>query len=499
MKNRIISLLFAAVFVCLTLAGCQSTTPASSSDKVQVVATIFPPYDFVREIAGDHVDLTMLLSPGAESHSYDPSPQDIITIQNCDVFIYVGGDSDDWVDQILDSMDTSEMTIVSMMELVETVEEEIVEGMEGDHSHGTSDFEDGQVEDRALSDWAGDWQSVYPYLMDGTLDQVMEHKAAEDEAMSRQDYDAYYKAGYETDVERVVITDNTMEFYVNGTASKAEYEYQGYEILTYESGGKGVRYQFEATGETNGAPRYIQFSDHLIAPEESEHFHLYFGDDGFDALLEETDNWPTYYPSDLDGDGIADDMLAHDDEDGDDHGDEDTELDEHVWTSPKNAQTIVTYLSDLLCELDADNADAYQSNTEAYLRALSGLDDAFREVVDNAARRTVIFGDRFPFRYFADEYGLTYYAAFPGCSTETEASAATIKFLIDKVNEESIPVVFYIEFSNEKMADTICGETDATKMQLHSCHNVTKDDFEAGASYLSLMQQNVENLKEALQ
>jgi zinc transport system substrate-binding protein len=175
------------------------------------------------------------------------------------------------------------------------------------------------------------------------------------------------------------------------------------------------------------------------------------------------------------------------------------EYDEHVWTSPPNAQRIVTGIADALGAADADNLNFYQENTDAYLARLVALDSEFQAVVDAAARKTLIFADRFPFRYFADASGLDYYAAFPGCSTETEPSAATVAFLIDQVKAEQIPVVFFIEFSNEKMADTICEATGARKLLLHACHNISKSDFESGVSYLTLMTQNVQNLKEALQ
>lgn len=342
MKHKI-SLVFSVVLILSVLAGCQqsnnnsdiaatsditddstdNSTDNSMDDKLSVVATIFPQYDFIREIAGDKVELTMLLSPGSESHSFDPTPQDIITIENCDIFIYVGGESDEWVNQILDSMDTSSMKIISLMNLVDLVEEEIIEGMEEEEE---------------------------------------------------------------------------------GTEEGAE---------------KGAE--------------------------------------------------------------------------------EEIEYDEHIWTSPKNAMTIVQYISDTLCELDKNNASVYTASAASYLEKLNELDESFQTVVDNAETHTLVFADRFPFRYFADTYGLDYYAAFPGCSTETEASAATVAFLIDKVNEENIPVVFYLEFSNEKMADTICESTNAKKLLLHSCHNISKDEFESGISYLDLMTQNVENLKEALQ
>lgn len=309
------------------MVGCSKPdTPTGSGEKVHVVSTIFPPYDFVKEIAGDFAEVTMLLPPGSESHSYEPTPQDIIKIQNCDVFVYVGGESDAWVEGILKSMDTSQMKIVTLMDCVETVEEEWVEGMEVPQEHGHED-EDGN----------------------------------------------------------------------------------------------------------------------------------------------------------------------HDDEDN--HG---ITLDEHVWTSPKNAKRIVEKLSDVLCEVDSIHGEAYNQNTATYLEQLDQLDTAFQEVVDGATRKTVVFGDRFPFRYLADAYGLDYYAAFPGCSTETGASPATIAFLIDKIKAEDIPVVFHLELSNKKMAETISEATGAEVRLFHACHNVTKDEMTRGVTYLELMNQNTENLKEAL-
>ncbi len=171
-------------------------------------------------------------------------------------------------------------------------------------------FDDEQVKDRDLSDWAGDWQSVYPYLQDGTLDEVFEHKAEQDETQTAEDFKAYYEVGYKTTTDRIVIEGNYVTFYENGHAHKGEYAYDGYEILTYEKGNRGVRYIFKNIGNEEGVPAYIQFSDHIISPEKSGHFHLYWGDDRT-ALLEEVLNWPTYYPSSMDGHTIAHEMLAH--------------------------------------------------------------------------------------------------------------------------------------------------------------------------------------------
>jgi zinc transport system substrate-binding protein len=178
---------------------------------------------------------------------------------------------------------------------------------------------------------------------------------------------------------------------------------------------------------------------------------------------------------------------------------EEAEYDEHVWTAPKNAIRIVQAIADVLYAVDGANAALFRQNAQAFIKNLDELDKEFQAVVNNAKRKTSVFGDRFPFRYFADAYGLTYFAAFPGCSTETEASAATVAFLINKVRTEQIPVVFHIELANEKIADTICEETGAKKLLLHACHNISKKDFENGVTYVDLMRQNVENLRRALQ
>jgi zinc transport system substrate-binding protein len=312
LKKTLLILITAAVTL-FGISGCKPKNAARDANgKINVTVTVFPAYDFVRAVAKDKVNLKLLLPPGAESHSFEPSPRDIITVQNSDIFIYIGGESDAWVGRILESMNTDNMEILAMLETVEAVEEEIVEGME----------------------------------------------------------------------------------------------------------------------------------------EEGE--------------------------------------------------DEEAAYDEHVWTSPINAMLIVNAITKLLCEADPANADFYLENSIDYINKLAELDNAFREVIIGAKRNTIIFADRFPFRYFTDAYGLKYYAAFPGCSTETEPSAATVAFLINKIKAEKIPVVFHLELSNERMADAISGGTGAKKLLLHACHNVSKRDFNAGLGYLDFMRKNVENLREAL-
>lgn len=318
MKKNIVLILACACFI-FGFSGC-GKTEKTDDGKLKVVATIFPAYDFARSVCGDTANVTLLLPPGAESHSFEPTPQDIINIQNADLFIYVGGESDSWVDDILKSMSEPVKTL-KMMDCVTTVEEEIVEGME------------------------------------------------------------------------------------------------------------------EEQAEESGS-------------DENQ------------------------------GDEI--------------------EYDEHVWTSPKNAIKIVKSISTALCGISKENEKTFTDNTDKCVSELEQLDKDFSDFFSTVTNKTLVFGDRFPFRYFADEYGLTYYAAFPGCSTETEPSAATIAFLIDKVKSEGITTVFYIEFSTHVIADTIAESTGAAVTMLHSCHNVSEDDIAAGTTYISLMKQNLETLKTAL-
>lgn len=302
--------------------------PPVNVNKLRIVTTIFPSFDFAKQVGGENVEVTMLLKPGMESHSYEPTPVDIITIMNSDIFIYAGGESDVWVEDLLEG-------------------------------------NDGNVESYALLDW------VDP----------LEEETAEGMQVKGHDHD----------------------------------------------------------------------HDH-----DHEHSH---------------------------------DHAVHLEE---------TEYDEHVWTSPKNAMVIVEELCRVMSEQDPAHAAVFKENAASYEEKLSELDSAFAAVVEQAKRSTVIFGDRFPLLYFVKTYGLDYYAAFPGCSMETEPSAATVAFLTDKVREEQIPVIFYLEMSNGKIADAIAETTGAQTMVFYSGHSITAKDLEAGEDYLSLMYRNVEALKAAL-
>ena len=316
--RKLLCVLLAMVLTVSAFSGCTvQRNPASDDGKLHVVTTIFAPYDFARQVGGDDVSVTMLLRPGCEVHAYEPTPKDIIAIRNADVFIYVGGESDAWVKTVLDGVDNPNLRVVTLMDCVELLDEETVEGM-----------------------------------------------------------------------------------------------------------------------------------------QTEKHDH--------------------------------------------DHAADDAEPDEHVWTSPRNAARICQKLADTFAAADSAHAAAYAQRCGDYVEKLNQLDAEFQDVVEHAARKTVVFADRFPLRYFADAYGLDYYAAYPGCADAAEPSAATVAFLIDKVRAEGIPVVFTIELSNGKLADTICEATDAKKLEFATCHNVTAQAFANGATYLQLMERNVQALREAL-
>ena len=302
-----------ALFLIFCAGGC-GTQPADPQSGLSIVTTVFPAYDFARQIAGERAEVTLLLPPGAEAHSFEPTAKDMARIQSADLFFRNGGESEAWAEKLLDSGES--IRSLAMLDCVDALEEELAEGMQSSH---------------------------------------------------------------------------------------------------------------EEHGE-----------------------------------------------------------------------DDETEYDEHVWTSPRNAVRICEELCAELCEIDPEGESFYRENLRSYSEKLQALDAAFRLAVDEGRFHTVIFADRFPVRYFVEEYSLTYYAAFPGCAEDTEPSAKTVAFLIDRVRQEGLPAVFYIEFSNEKMADMICEDTGCEKLLFHSCHNVSADELRAGVGYLELMQKNLEALKEAL-
>ena len=323
--KRMISLLLVLTLTAGVLAGCgrQNAPTASDDTKLSIVTTIFPEYDWVREIVGekaDHAEITMLLDSGVDLHSYQPTAADMIKISDCDLFIYVGGESDRWVADALQEAVNKDMVVLNLLDVLgDRVEEEkIVEGMEAD----------------------------------------------------------------------------------------------------------------EEKGEEDG-PEY----------------------------------------------------------------------DEHVWLSLKNAETLCSAISDALQQIDPANKDIYAANAAAYTQKLATLDAEYQAAVDTAARKTILFGDRFPFRYLADDYGLSYYAAFVGCSAETEASFETVSFLARKVDELNLPCVLTIEGAQHKIAETIVQNT-AEKNQrvlvMDSMQATTAQDAANGTTYLSVMEQNLSVLNEAL-
>ena len=323
--KRLFALLL-ALTLAVSLVGCGPRQRAEDG-KLQVVCTVFPYYDFARQIGGDDVDVTLLVAAGKETHSFEPTPLDVITLSESDVFLYNGGESEAWVEDILSAAGENIDVMLPLMPQVSALAEEWAEGMEGGHD---------------------------------------------------------------------------------------------------------------------------------------DHDH------------------------------------DHDSEDHS-HDSDDIEYDEHVWTSPVLAKTLCQAICDALCQADPAHQEGYQSRLTDYLAQLDQLDEAFRDTVAAGQRRLLVFGDRFPLLYFCKEYGLGYRAAFHGCASDTEPSLATLKYLIDKVEDEEIPVVYTIELSSRKVADAIAETTGAKVLTFHSCQTVSRAEFDGGATYLSLMEQNVQALREGLQ
>ena len=514
--KKIITLVLALAMAVSLFTGCgkknNAETGESDSNKLSVVTTIFPEYDWVKEILGDKAestDLTMLLSSGVDLHSYQPTADDIVKISDCDLFIYVGGESDGWVDDALKEATNKNMKVINLLDVLgDSVKaEETVEGMQEtehehdhDHSKEVSTFEDNEVQDRSLSDWAGDWQSAYPFSLDGTLDDAFAAMAVEGE-MTADEYKAYYQNGYKTDIANISIEGEHINFtYDNGKTVGSDYKYVGYYIQNWSTGTKAAMYRFEAADKASGAPIYIEFNDHMIEPAAAEHFHIRMSNESFDAIIDPENSWPTFFPADMTGEEICEHMEGHDHDEDEDHEHEE-EKDEHVWLSLKNAEVLVNAISESLQEIDPSSKDAYADNSSAYIEKLSELDSEYRQAVDAASTKTVLFGDRFPFRYLVDDYGLSYYAAFVGCSAETEASFETISFLAKKVDELKLPCVLTIEGTQHKIAETIV-ENTAEKNQkvltMDSMQSTTSEDVANGTTYLSAMEKNLSVLKEAL-
>lgn len=325
MRKVILLLTVALLAAFLAACGAGQEQEQAGDDSISIVTTIFPEYDWAQNILGDNpsgAQLHMLLDSGVDLHSFQPTSEDMMTIAGCDVFVYVGGESDEWVEDALAQASNKDMIAVNLLEVLgdQAKEEEVIEGM-----------------------------------------------------------------------------------------------------------------QEEEEGE---------------------------------------------------------------------EGEEGPELDEHVWLSLKNASLCCEAIEEAIAQADPDNADAYEANLKAYLDQLTELDEEYREATGKAPVKTLLFGDRFPFRYLTDEYGLDYYAAFVGCSAETEASFETVKFLAEKLDELGLKCVMTIEGSDQKLAKTIIDSTkkkDQQILTMNSMQSVTASDTEAGASYLEIMRDNLEVLKQALQ
>lgn len=311
MKNKLLSVFLTVMLLFLMLCGC--TAPSAVRNGFTVVCSIFVPYDFARQVAGDRANVVMLIPPGVESHSYEPSPSDIITIENADLFLYVSEHTETWVPQIVSSLEKKQVKCVDI-------------------------------------------------------------------------------------------------------------------------------------AETLG----IEVHDHEHEHEEHEHEH------------------------------------------------EEHEADEHIWTNLETAAAMVRLTASEMADADSRNADYYTANGESYADKILALRDDFSLLTASAKRNEIVSGSRFAMKNFTEEFGIEFTAAFDSCVDNTEPSAGVMAKIIDKINDDSIPVIFYEELTEPKIARAVSLETGAKMLLLHSCHNISASELKSGASYLSLMTQNYNNLKEAL-
>lgn len=348
----------------LGMAGCGKTTEKEDNYRLKIVTSLFPYYDMARAVIGDvkGIDLKMTVTPGQDSHSFEPTPSDVIQMENADVLIYNGGSLETWIHTLLDSLNNKNQIQMKMMDYVDVLNEEIVEGMD------------------------------------------------------------------------------------------------------------------------------TRFEEH----DHDEHSHK---DDNHNKEKHKEDSHSEEkHKEDNHSEDSSNDSEFHNEDSEEEH----EETDEHIWTSPVNEIIMTEKICETLSKALPEEKENFQKNAESYISQLKELDNEFRTIVENAKINEIIFADKFPLQYFAKEYGLKYYAAFPGCGSDMEPSAKTIGFLVDKIKEDNIKAVFYLELSSHIVADAIETDTGAKPLQFNSCHNITQKQFDSGVTYVDLMKENVNNLKIAL-
>ena len=348
----------------LGMAGCGKTTEKEDNYRLKIVTSLFPYYDMARAVIGDvkGIDLKMTVTPGQDSHSFEPTPSDVIQMENADVLIYNGGSLETWIDTLLDSLNNKNQIQMKMMDYVDVLNEEIVEGMD------------------------------------------------------------------------------------------------------------------------------TRFEEH----DHDEHSHK---DDNHNKEKHKEDSHSEEkHKEDNHSEDSSNDSEFHNEDSEEEH----EETDEHIWTSPVNEIIMTEKICETLSKALPEEKENFQKNAESYISQLKELDNEFRTIVENAKINEIIFADKFPLQYFAKEYGLKYYAAFPGCGSDMVPSAKTIGFLVDKIKEDNIKAVFYLELSSHIVADAIETDTGAKPLQFNSCHNITQKQFDSGVTYIDLMKENVNNLKIAL-
>ena len=491
---------FFAMLLCVGMLvsalAVSGAAEGATGEKLSVYASFYPMYDFASKIGGDRVEVTNMVPSGMEPHDWEPTPADIVGLEKADVFVYNGAGMEHWVEDVLAALGNEELVVVEASEGVF-----LLEGH--GHGHDHESFTEADVEDRTIADFAGEWQSIYPYMLDGTLDEALEH-AAEEGDMTVEELSEYYKSGFETDIDRLVVEGNSMTFHTAEGETTITYEYDGFVFLNYEDmDAQSALYRFKAVGDVDGALKYVLFADHNHEAGPAEHFHLNFSEDGNITTEQTLEKFATYFPASFTGAQIAEEMAAHgaseDHEDEDDHEDDHDHgaFDPHVWLSPMNAKIEMENIKNALVKADPADAETYEANYAAFAAELDALDQAFKDALTPLENKDIVVAHQ-AFGYLCAAYGLNQ-VAIEGLSPDSEPDPARVAEIIEFGKEHDVKVIFFEELVSPKVAESIASAIGADTDVLSPIEGLSDEQQAAGDDYFSVMRGNLEALKAALQ
>lgn len=420
-----------------------------SGKKITVVTTLFPQYDFAKAIGGDKVAVTLLLPPGVEAHAYEPKPSDIVKINEADIFVYTGESMEPWAHDIIDGA-SKNVKIVDASAGIELMKEE------AEHDHASSEHP---------WEWAGafdlkkgEYTWTFAKVNGEYADPKMKMAISSSESSAAESIESA-----ETSVEKRFSTEGAQKRNTESLTPDAVYE------LIFDNNQDVTSYKVII--EKPGV--YVFFTEHM--PTEFEANEHFFKDNA----------------------GVDIEPVATEPEESGHHHHHHGGVDPHIWLDFENAKTMAKNISEALKTVDPQNAEFYDANLKNYQAKLTQLDQSYRDTLSSCQTKTIIYGGHYAFGYLAKRYGLNYEAA-QGFSPDSEPTAKDLVELTDQIKKDNIGYIFYEELTSPKIAETLSRETSAKLLLLNGAHNLAKEDFEAGVSYISLMEGNLKNLIEGL-